>query len=197
MKKNVFSLILLTSLSLLFAGCEKNHVTFEYVLTCSPELLKYATPQVTYKNSEGKNQTFLITEADMTDVESNVTVTINGQTQPQKQLKEWRKGVKYEDFGIVEDEMTVTYIPKSDVPAEVKVTGLDLTHYLRATSFELKDDDGHFHYATFTTTTTTINIEVDVNKQDSNLIEVIKEFKDYKGFHLEASGKIEEKILKE
>ena len=192
MKKNISTLILLTSLSLLFAGCEKSYVTFEYVLTCSPDLLKYATPQVTYKNSEGQNQTFLITEADMTDVESNVTVTINGQTQPPKQLKEWRKGVKYENFGIVEDVMTVTYIPKSDVHEDATIAGLDLSHSLGTSTIEMKDDDGNMHYWNIHSSTIEIG-----NRTSNNLIETIKSFNEYKGFRFEASGKMEEKKLKE
>ena len=175
--------------TILISSCTKSYVEYEYVLTCSKELLQYATPQVTYRDNNGHFQTFLLSEADMFDTKNSVTIVINGKTMTDDSLKTWRKGVKYENFGIVDDEMTVTYIPKSDIPEDATTEGRDLEHRLEVAYFEMKDDDGHYSTHHFSSTT----INVGAGTTHKNLITAIKGFKDYKGIHIESSGKIEEK----
>jgi len=104
-------------LSMLMASCckKKDFIDLTYTLECSEELLKYATPEVTYKDKSGGSVTFQIPESDWETV---------GQTR-----RVWKKNVRYEDTSSADEEMIVTYVVKPEVPL-VKNAAIDLSHSL-------------------------------------------------------------------
>ena len=94
---------------------QARYVDIDYVLNCSEDLLEYATPQVTYVDDDGQEVTVQIADSEW-EVDEDVTfsVAFNDVSLNAKILK-WTKRIHREEFP-VDDEMTVTYIPKADMP---------------------------------------------------------------------------------
>lgn len=126
MKRKFWSIISIILLSTMIVSCNKEeledpYVVFEFRLDCPSALLKYATPQVTYKGHNEGAITFTIPESEWTETgisNSMTTVVINGVTvvsEAQKMMR-WTKRVRYDEIP-AKDEMTVVYIPKNNVPA--------------------------------------------------------------------------------
>ena len=130
---------------LFMCSCEDPYVTIKYKLICDEALLNYATPIVTYKGNDGNTITFPISDNEW-KTESNysksISVSINGtEIKSESQMKNWEKEITYNDFSHIEDEITITYIPKEDIPSDAKIF-IDFTHDLSA-SLEIRDEDGH------------------------------------------------------
>ena len=91
------------------------YVDIDYVLNCSEDLLEYATPQVTYVDDDGQEVTVQIADSEW-EVDEDVifSVTFEDVSLDAKVLK-WTKRIHREEFP-VDDEMTITYIPKADMP---------------------------------------------------------------------------------
>lgn len=95
-----------------------------YTLNCSEELLKYVTPQVTYTGNDGKAVTFQLTMSDF-EVNDKVKTWSNhyhgdedrtyADGEENATIMKWVKHVHYDNLASVDDEMTVTYIPKEDI----------------------------------------------------------------------------------
>ncbi|MCH5311739.1 MAG: hypothetical protein J1E57_07285 [Prevotella sp.] len=124
MKRKLWSIISIILLSTMIVSCSKDedpYVIFEFRLDCPSALLRYATPQVTYKGNDGGAITFTIPESEWTETgisNGMTTVVINGETvvlEAQRMMR-WTKRVRYDEIP-AEDEMTVVYIPKNNVPA--------------------------------------------------------------------------------
>ena len=91
------------------------YVDIDYTLNCSEDLLKYATPQVTYVDDEGREVTVQIADSEWeVNEEATFSVTFEDVSLNAKILK-WTKRIHREEFP-VDDEVTVTYIPKANMP---------------------------------------------------------------------------------
>ena len=91
------------------------YVDIDYTLNCSEDLLEYATPQVSYVDDNGQEVTVQIADSEW-EVNEDMTfsVTFEDVSLDAKVLK-WTKQIHREEFP-VDDEVTVTYIPKADMP---------------------------------------------------------------------------------
>ena len=87
-------------------------------------------------------------------------------------------------FNVVDDEMTVVYIPKDNIPMGNvdKIEGLKpgLSAHL-----EFVDDNGRYYKPIF------IDMDIDINigtPGSRSLSEIISDHHNYKGFHVESNG---------
>jgi len=182
-KNNVMATLTLIT----FACCTEPSLDIDYTLTCSEGLLEYATPQVSYVSNGNTPVSFAILEGEWSVVEekdqsSTINIIIDGDTITKSQkLMKWTKHIHYEDFTVVDDELTVTYTPKSNIPAGcVLASGFE--HTLTA-AIDFVDEDGNRHKPTEIEQNTSITIG-----GGKTLSEIISEFKDYKGYHVESNG---------
>ena len=174
MKQLIFKIQKFTLLFivLFMCSCEDPYVTIKYTLTCDEALLNYATPQVTYKGNDGDTIKFQLSDNEWKK-ESNYS--------------KWEKEITYNDFSHIEDEITITYIPKENIPSDAKIF-IDFTHDLSA-SLEIRDEDGHVtNNSEIRTMTTTINIG-----NNMPLKEAILKYKNYLGFKVNNDGTWESK----
>lgn len=102
----------------------KPYCDVTYTLNCSEEFLKYVTPQVTYIGNDGNPVTFQIAESEFElNEDLNTWAThIHGDEdktyadgEEKAKIMKWTKHVHYDDISTVDDEMTVTYIPKDGI----------------------------------------------------------------------------------
>ncbi|MCH5311343.1 MAG: hypothetical protein J1E57_05220 [Prevotella sp.] len=171
------------------------YVNVDYVLSCPNALLEFATPQVIYVGNDGKPVTFTIPESDWKELiypeswdleDEKAIVVIDGESIISEQTKtmQWTKYVEYDDFSVIDDEMTVVYIPKNNIPTGNvdKIEGLKPR--LNA-NLEFADDDGQKRKPMI------IDIDVDMNigaPGSKSLYEIISNHRNYKGFHVESNG---------
>lgn len=95
---------------------DKLYADVHFILSCSEDLLDYATPQVTYVNEEGESVTVQIADSEWEENEDiDFDVTFDDASFDAKIMK-WTKTIRFEEFPI-DDEMTVTYLPKANMPA--------------------------------------------------------------------------------
>lgn len=108
---------MMSLLALLIVSCckDSNSIELSYTLNCSEELLKYAIPQITYKDKSGSNVTFQIPDSDW---------ETSSET-----MKKWEKNVYYKDVSSAEEEMSVTFIPKPGIPSDA-ISGVSFDFYL-------------------------------------------------------------------
>ena len=150
MKRKFWSIINLVFLSVMIVSCSKDdpYAIYEFHLDCPSALLKYATPQVTYRDNEGAI-TFIIPDSEWTETGiSNgiTTVVIDGKTvisEPQR-LKRWTKRVRYDEFPI-KYEMRVVYTPKDNVPAG-NVNVIENFAPTLSLNEDLWDSEGEVHH---------------------------------------------------
>lgn len=190
------SVFLAASLLLLLTGCKSPYVEITYTLSCSKNLLEYVVPVVTYKNDKGNAVTFNVPESEWEDahndtkVNTNVTnISENGEETTTESLStsllNWTKIVSYDDFTLVDDELTVRYQLKEGVTADMLPSRILSSHQL--TYFiELRDEDKTMHYKQ-----STDGITVGTAKVEDVLGAV-----DYRGFRIMNTGQIEEKEYK-
>lgn len=94
----------------------KLYADVHFILSCSEDLLDYATPQVTYVNEEGESVTVQIADSEWEENEDiDFDITFDDASFDAKIMK-CTKTIRFEEFPI-DDEMTVTYLPKANMPA--------------------------------------------------------------------------------
>lgn len=186
MKKTICNLVKLSLLLVMVTSCyscKDSYAQITYSLVCSETFLEYATPQVSYKNNDGNVVSINISDSEWTNA-TNKTVTINGIERPYKQ---WNFTVSYDDFGVVNDEMTITYIPKDNAAdASSSISNL-LGHDLSA-QVEVRDKDDNMHYYSHNS----IDLSISIG-ESATLVDKIKSYQDYLGFRIEDNGNIEVK----
>lgn len=101
----------------------KPYADIVYTLNISEEMLKYSVPQVTYTGNDGKPVTYTIDEKEFevneklnkwgTHFHGDEDKTYSEGEENAKILR-WRKHIHYDDFSTVDDEISVTYIPKDN-----------------------------------------------------------------------------------
>ena len=186
MKKKIYDVINIVLLSMMLVSCdccEDSYVNIEYNLVCSSALLEYAVPQVTYTGSDGVPVTFTIPESAWEEAKDNKNQTfvieINGDTISKSgNLVQWKYPVRYDDFSVVDDEMTVIYIPKPDIPTGK--TAAAFPHQLSA-KIDIRYEDGNESHPIEIDQSTSINI-------GETLSDIISNYRNYKGYHIESNG---------
>ena len=166
------------------------YVNIDYQLSCPTVLLEYAIPQITYVGNDGTPVTFTIPESDWEEgvvyVPNTTVIVIDGDTIVSESMKkmQWTKHVKYDDFSIVDDEMTVVYVPRDNIPMGNvdKIEGLKpgLSAHL-----EFVDDNGRYYKPMI------IDIDIDISigtPGSRSLSDIISSYRNYKGFHVESNG---------
>lgn len=102
----------------------KLDVEFKYELTCSADFLRYATPQVTITDGEGRLQTLTIEDNMWTGVEH----------------KTWIQSIHYDSLNVT-STMTVKYLPKVGVTYQDEAD-FDNVHYLSCLISIQEDGEG-------------------------------------------------------
>lgn len=127
MKKITFKILnVLMLMPLLLVSCHcTDSADIDYSLKCSSDLLDYVTAHVTYVSDGGNVVKYDIHDEEWKESEngqsSSSTVIINGDTiKKDGKTKEWKKHVNY-DKSSVNDEMTVTFTLKKNVPEDAFV----------------------------------------------------------------------------
>lgn len=115
--------------ALTFAGCGEDDVKGEedidpatdlyvdvtYTLNCSEDLIRFATPTVTYTDADGNALTVSVSETEWADNNDfKVSVTHNGTVKPGK-VRTWTKTVRFTRFPVNAD-ISVAYTAKTDLP---------------------------------------------------------------------------------
>jgi len=176
-----FANVALVTLMLMstYACKEDPYAKITYKVVCSEELLKFATPKVNYKGT-----TISIPESGWTNV-TNESTKINDVNVP---LKQWTYNVDYNDFGVVDDEMTVEYEPKNNfAEAPLSIANL-LIHHLSA-DVEIRDKDENLYRHSFNNTELNISIGNPASLDD-------RLEPDYIGLHIESNGTCIKKTTK-
>ena len=182
-----FANILLCTLMLVgFVSCKDPSVDITYTLTCSENLLKVATPVVTYKANNGAPVRIDVPDGEWKSDDGNTTVTttviVNGETVSLSgKSMVWQKNVSYDDFSSVTEELTVTYEPKAEYANSI-VTVANFPHSLDA-NVEIKDDDGHTHLHYFSHDSYNTSLG-----ERKTLQELLSTYKDHVGFTASSDG---------
>ena len=190
MKKKICNVINIGLLSMMFvlcASCEDSYVDITYRLECPSNLLEYATPQVTYKGNDGNPITFTIPESAWEDMDSNdkimMTIVVNGDTiSKEGKMIQWKKHVHYDDFSIVDDEMTVEFTPKNSIFMESSCLTYSMPFLNGA--INVKYEDGSEAIVPFAEHDTNVII----SDGSGSLSDIISSHRNYKGFHVESNG---------
>lgn len=188
MKKIILTFAIVLLSSMMLVSCFEPEADIDYTLTCSSDLLEYVTPQITY-SSNGNTITYNITDEEWSDVNSNdesikTSIVINGDTITRERvLKKWTKHVHYDDFSIIDDEMVVTYIPKSGIQSD-QVRLLNHYHNLSA-KLDFTDEDNNQYLIL-----PSINLSLDLS--GPALSDIVIRGKDHAGYHVESNGKYNE-----
>ena len=178
MKKAVLKIVnvaLVTLLLMSTYACKEDpyaHITYKVV--CSEALLQYVTPKVIYEGT-----TISIPESGWTDV-TGQSIKIDGANVP---LKQWTYEVSYNDFGVVDDEMTVEYVIKSNA-TDVPQSEMNLFSHNLSASVEVRDKDENIYNYTFNNTNISIG-------NATSIEDAVKP--DYLGLHIENNGTCTEK----
>ena len=184
-KKSMRNVLFIAALVFGFTSCKEDpHAKITYSVVCSGTLLEYATPQVSYKANGCQEKLIPITDSEWTE-STDVTTSINGE---KKSIKKWTMTVTYDDFGVVDDEMTVTYIP-NDKAKGVPTSDVGLVTHSLSASIEVRDKDENMHFYN----TSGVNVDMDINVGSNILEDKIKSIKDHRSFHIEDNGTIKEK----
>ena len=165
-----------------------SYANLDYQLYCSSALLTYATPQIIHTGNNGNSVTFTIPESeweedDSDDMMEPTIIMIDGDTiVSESKMMRWTKHIEYDDFSVIDDEMTVVYIPKDNVP----MGNVDNTEGLKpilSANLEFVDDDGSKHKPRI------IDIDISIGSSSgSPLSDIISNYRNYKGFHVESNG---------
>lgn len=120
----------------------KLYADVHFILSCSEDLLDYATPQVTYVNEEGESVTVQIADSEWEENEDiDFDITFDDASFDAKIMK-CTKTIRFEEFPI-DDEMTVTYLPKANMPAYDKTRLNKFYHNLTATLDFVDEKNNH------------------------------------------------------
>lgn len=136
---------MMSLLALLMVSCSpcEDRIELTYTLECSESLLEYATPQVVYKNKDGNTVTIQINDNDWKNSQTSITSTTTIKVGDEEiksfsntAVKKWEMNVTYEKETSANEEMTVTYIPKSNIPSDATVIGgfhhnLNLKYFIK------------------------------------------------------------------
>lgn len=178
MKKTLFNIVNAVLAVLLLSSCdackEDPYAKITYKVVCSEELLKYATPKVIYKGT-----TITIPESDWTNV-TDGSLKIGDVN---VHLKQWNYQVTYDDFGVVDDEMTVRYEPKNNFTDAIQ-SNINLFSHNLSANVEIEDNDENTHHYSFNKTNISIG-------NSTSIEDVLKP--DYLGLHIESNGTCIEK----
>ena len=164
MKKSCFMTVLCASLMCIgLFSCEKDEVITEvpeptpeepapepepahyvdiaYTLNCSEDLLKYVIPQVTYMGDDGKEVTVQITDTEWTQMNNGAhfDVTFGDGLSSSANIMTWTRKLHWEEFP-VDDEITVSYIPKADMP-EYEKTSVNLFYGDLSIGYHFVDEE--------------------------------------------------------
>ena len=202
MKRKICDVTNIVLLSMMLVACdsckEDPYIDIDYQLDCPSVLLEYATPQVTYKGNNGAPITFTIPGSEWTETDdyAKTTIVIDGDTiisGANKKMR-WTKQVQYVNVPIVDDEITVVYIPKESIPMgnTTVVTGLKPT---LIASVKIIDEDGKNLHPTNVNVNTDITINGNIVRR--TLADMINSYCNYKGFHIESDGTCEDKEFQE
>lgn len=145
MKNIIKTLLYLAFLPLLLTACcdeeDTETVTFNYALTCSPDLLKFVIPIVTYLDENMTEQTLTLTDSDWR--ESTTTTEVNGKKVTSLVFS---KTVKLSEFD-VKGKMEVKYKPKENNEFENGV--LYAFQHSLTCDIEVDSDKLHASYTDF------------------------------------------------
>lgn len=197
MRKSFYKVVNLVLASMLLTSCDKcedAYADIDYTIVCSDDLLDYATPEVTYKGNDGTVNTFSISEGEWIEADNlnnnvNTKIVIGNDTiSKSRKIKKWTKHVHYDDFSIIDDEISVKYIPKASIPTG-KVYIADFVHQVTG-SLSFRDDDGNQYEPIFIEQN--VNGPIDLTGK-SSLSDIINTFNDHYGFHVESNGKYSKK----
>lgn len=101
-----------------FSSCgpdENNEsVEMNYILSCSEDLLKFVSPEVTYVDGDGTEKTITLSDGDWNKT-GNVSVGNDNSSTSVTGLKShvWMKKVTFDSFG-VSGKISVKYVPLSN-----------------------------------------------------------------------------------
>lgn len=154
-KIQILSLIIMT-ISTIFtvtSCCGKNKygVIFDYYLTCSEDLLSFASPVVSYINSNGENQTITLSRADFKEEDVN----------EQKMLVWHFPSIRYESWE-VQSEATVRYELKPNVEISSERTYI-MQHNLHC---KVTHDDKYNQSGIKTTDHSSEDVSLSINIQN-------------------------------
>ena len=164
MKKSCFMTVLCASLVCMgLFSCEKDEVITEvpeptpekpapepepahyvdiaYTLNCSEDLLKYVIPQVTYMGDDGKEVTVQITDTGWMHMnnDAHFEVTFGDGLSSNANIMTCTRKLHWEEFP-VDDEITVSYIPKADMP-EYEKTSVNLFYGDLSIGYHFVDEE--------------------------------------------------------
>lgn len=172
------------------SSCTNPEVDVTYTLYCSSDLLEYATPQVTHKHN-GESTNVVITESNWEDAKDffvDTSIKIGDVAISKEKLKEWTITYHYENFGAIDDEMEVKYVPKQNQPIQ-SIAITSFVHTLTATIDLTDKDGGRSVFPASYNPITTINVGITSEELEKH----ISEIKDYVGVHVEENGTVKKK----
>ena len=185
--KKYFKILLLVLLAPILQACPPGSdpsIDIEYTLECSEFLLQNATPQISYKGNDGQTVIIQVNDNDWKETSSpSVPIKVNDK-EINNSMKKWTKTVRYDDFGTVDDELTITYIPKDDASNYNGSLLPYCQHHLSLTG-TLSDEDGDKTPFGYIDEQKTI-----VPNNEFSLSDGIKQFRDYRGIHATSNGTI-------
>lgn len=117
-----------------------------FILNCSEDLLNYVTPQVTYINEEGRSVTVQIADSEWEEnKEVNFGITFDDASFDAKIMK-YIKTIRFKEFPI-DDEMTVTYLPKANMPAYDR-NRLNMFYHNLTVTMDFVDEKNNYFLST-------------------------------------------------
>lgn len=145
---------------------------FTYNMNVSPDLLLFVTPQVTFFNGAGAEESLELTDQLWTVQDSGMYV-LNGDSVYYARPWKWENTVKYTSWG-KQCGMLVKYLPKENVEIEDREYNLDRRVYCTSAS-----TFGSHGIQVFSFNTTTLNITITIGGQDNQQENVKQEVRNY------------------
>ena len=121
-----------------------HYVDITYMLNCSEDLLKYVIPQVAYMGDDGKEVTVQITDTEWTQMNNGAhfDVTFGDGLSSSANIMTCTRKLHWEEFP-VDDEITVSYIPKADMP-EYEKTSVNLFYGDLSIGYHFVDEENGY-----------------------------------------------------